>query len=332
MKRRTHTRTASLIPEIKRLRIDQTNRETHQETPLDPIKRDWQIFRGPPDYTHASLASIYASNIQVDAKSFDIGLRLTSPYQPWMSTTTSDLNPGAGVTTVYTANHAGSLGFQTQYWDFYATMYEYYSVLACRYHISIENYSPDTLWMHILEYNQTLPPANASNEDMCLWKDCKSYRLTPFAQFYSGTSGHHLETSNENVEWEPTLGPNYNTEYASYAVSRQNGAVKTVSGEYEAGGTRREIALDNSISTWTRTNTSPAYPEHLLIRVATEEASTGSLTAQGDNATRDRHIKFNVRVEVEYLVEFRQLNDAVRWPTRRDPITTVLTSQLYNVQ
>ena len=77
-----------------------TDEGRHDETEIDPIKQDWHIFRGPPDYTHTSLPAIYVNNANTIAKQFEAGIRLTSPYQPFFNTAPSDLNPDAtGQTT-----------------------------------------------------------------------------------------------------------------------------------------------------------------------------------------------------------------------------------------
>lgn len=309
-----------------------TEEGRHDETAIDPIKQDWQIFRGPPDYTHTSLPAIYVNNVNVQYKMFEAGIRLTSPYQPFFGTQQSDINSDlTGVTNVLELS--GDSGFDTQYYGFYSQLYRYYSVISCRYRVTVENYGAEAIWMHIMKYNQEKPTMLASNEDMQLWRGVKSHYLTPHAAFYdiggaSGNGGIRQETSGYNIEDTGIAGANDATYYADLAVARRNNAVIVHSDQYNAGDFRREVALDSEISTWTTVNANPSYPENLLLRFNTDEASTG---LSGDTATtRGRRIQVNLRMEVEYLCEFKELTPEVRYPARRDPIT--LTFSVTNGQ
>ena len=302
---------------VARMNLD-TNMDSgdqrHDETALDSIKNDWHIFRGPPDYTHASLAAIYVNNAQLTANLFELGIRTTSPYQPFHGTTTADINTGLGTTSVIRLS--GDAPFKTTYWDYYASLYKYYSVLSCRYRITVENNTGDNIWMHVMSNNQEKPPEDASNEDIQLWRGTQSYFMTPHAKFYSGTRAFQQETAGYNVESDAVVNPQqYNP--AGTAVARKNHAVVVHSGQYDAGEFRREVALDSEISTWTATNSNPSYPENLLIRIKADEASSSTT----DALNRDRILDVNVRMEVEYLVEFKELDSRVRYPIQRNPIT-----------
>lgn len=303
-----------------------TDEGRHDETAIDPIKRDWQIFRGPPDYTHTSLPAIYVNNVKLQNKMFEAGIRLTSPYQPFFATQVTDINPdGSGVTNVVEAT--GDAGFDTQYWGFYTQLYRYYSVLSCRYRISVDNYGSEPIWMHIMKYNQEKPPMNVSNEDMKLWRGVTSYYMTPHAAFYDtslATGGVRQETLGYNFEDTAIAGPDDTTFYGDVAVGRKNSAVIVVSDQYNAGDFQREVALDSEISTWTPVSQNPTYPENLLLRFNTDEASTGQI---GDTlTTRGRRLQLNLRMEVEYLCEFKELTPEVRYPTKRDPITLTFST------
>lgn len=298
-----------------------TDEGRHDETEIDPIKQDWHIFRGPPDYTHTSLPAIYVNNADVVAKIFEAGIRLTSPYQPFFNTASTDLNTNVtGVTTALELS--GTTSFQTQFYGFYSQLYRYYSVISCRYRITAENYGSEPIWMHIMKYNQERPPSAASNEDIQLWRGTTSRYMTPHATFYdttvAGTGGDRSHTYQYNLDTDSTIDTAVDTAAQRTPVSRKNNAVIVVSDQYNAGDFQREVALDSEISTWTTVNSNPSYPENLLIRFNTDEASTG---ATPDTTNRDRRIQVNLRMEVEYLCEFKELTPEVRYPVRRDPIT-----------
>lgn len=293
----------------------------HDETEIDPIKNDWHIFRGPPDYTHTSLPAIFVNNGNAIAKMYEAGIRLTSPYQPFFTTASSDINPGAGNTTYI--GSTGDSGFDTQYFGFYSQLYRYYSVISCRYRISVENYGAEPIWCHVMKYNQEKPPANASNADMNLWRGVTSYYMTPFAAWYDtagGTGGVHKSTLDYNIE-PGAVSAAQDSSNASSGVSRKNNAVISISGQYDAGDFRQEVALDSEINTWTSVAANPTYPENLLLRFNTEEDDTGT-----DADSRNRRIQVNLRMEVEYLCEFKELTPEVRYPVRRDPITLTFVS------
>lgn len=312
----------------------------HNETSLDPIKQDWHIFRGPPDYTHVSLPFIW------EAKQYAVGatdalnyadhtFRLTSPYDPLLSSFTTDLNPGAGVTRAsvpasYVGDTKDKYG-QAQFYEFYRAMYQYYSVIGCRYHVTVENLSAERLYVHIMNFNQELPPGAASNQDHLLWKGVHSYLSTPHAQFFNAQVANVVELNANQIEDEDDMildtnaNPAAVTNPAIWAVSRnKNSAVIQHSSQYSPGDFRREIALDDEINTWTSVDANPSYPERLLVRVKTYDDSwhpTG-----GDAVPRSKNIEFIIKVQIEYLTEFRELKYGLRYPVQRQPLTVTINS------
>ena len=103
-----HKRTIRSVPDAP-----MGDNERHDETALDVIKNDWHIFRGPPDYTHASLPAIFTNNAKVEANLLEFGIRMTSPYQPFWGNQLTDMNSGLGLSSAYELN--GTVGFLTQY-------------------------------------------------------------------------------------------------------------------------------------------------------------------------------------------------------------------------
>ena len=121
-----------------------------RETEIDKIHH---VFRGPPDYTFASLPYrrsdvYYAQNTGTRVQTY----RMTSPYDPAVkSGVNEDLNTSTGqrmYTSIYTGASAtatsitGSTesgGENTQWFKFYAQQYKYYSVLSCRWSLEVEN-------------------------------------------------------------------------------------------------------------------------------------------------------------------------------------------------
>lgn len=315
-----------------------TDDKGHNETSLDPIKQDWHIFRGPPDYTHVSLPFIWEAKRyavgSTDALNYaDHTFRLTSPYDPFLSSFNTDLNPGAGVTrgavpASYVGDTKDKYG-QAQFYEFYRGMYQYYSVIGCRYHVTVENLSAERLYVHVMNFNQELPPGSASNQDHLLWKGVTSYLSTPHAQFFNSQVSNAVELNANQIEDEDDMitdtnaNPAASTNPAVWAVSRnKNSAVIQHSSQYKPGDFRREIALDDEINTWTSVDANPSYPERLLVRVKTYDDSWHP--AAGDASDRNKNIEFIIKVQIEYLTEFRELKYGLRYPVQRQPITVTI--------
>lgn len=325
----------------KRARTGDTNvvsdDKGHNETSIDPIKQDWHIFRGPPDYTHVSLPFIWEAKryaVGSDALNYaDHTFRLTSPYDPIISSFNADLNPGTGTTrgsvpASYAGDSKDKYG-QAQFYEFYRAMYQYYSVIGCRYHVTVENLSSERLYVHIMNFNQELPPAGASNHDHLLWKGVHSYLSTPHAQFFNSQVANATELNANQIEDEDDMildvnsNPLASTNPAIWAVGRnKNSAVIQHSSQYNPGDWRREIALDDEINTWTSTDTNPSYPERLLVRVKTYDDSWHPLA--GDTVERSKNIEFIIKIHIEYLTEFKELKYGLRYPIQRQPLTVTI--------
>ena len=104
------------------------NAQGTKETPIDD---PFVVYRGPPDFTFASLPFIREEfpNL-VDYYAADWIYRLTSPYDCTHEVTTTDLNAGAGTATV--SSESESSVRTARWFDYYAGLYKYYHTVACR--------------------------------------------------------------------------------------------------------------------------------------------------------------------------------------------------------
>nr|WAQ80605.1 MAG: capsid protein [Fish-associated parvo-like hybrid virus] len=303
----------------------------YDETAIDPIKQDWHIFRGPPDFTHTSLPFLFENRIQTNLNNYDHVFRLTSPYDPMIATDLVDVNVGAGTTTFGVArSNAGDVKDkygQCQFYNFYADMYRFYSVIAVRYKVTVENLSGERMYVHVMKYNQELPPQNVSNHDMLLWKGVKSYLSTPHAMFWNDTSAQFNDYNAIQIEDDDDLNatPNPDPTATNYAVTRNGSkAVIQHSAQYTPGDFRREIVLDSEISTWTSIAANPSYPERLLIRVKAYDDNIHPTAGSATSYNKSMH--YAIKVELEYLTEFKELNPELRYPVVRDPARLTLFS------
>lgn len=305
----------------------------HQETQLDPIASGWQLSPGPPDYTHAVLPFIYERKFVFSAEGnsnvIDIGFRMTSPYDPVIEPATGvDINPGSGnqtfrpiaTETVDTRVKTGVCAF----WDYYATLYKYYSTLGCRYKIRIENLTHEKFFVHKMFINNDRPDTRASNWDMKLWRGVKSHLLTPIMRFGNQHQiwneenvGYNYEEDNDNMHaagttnatGSGTLGPVRNPIGSPMIY---------IAGEYRPGQYQREVRLDDDVEIWTSVVSNPKLPEILFLRARAYDNATPANA--GDAYNYDREISFNITVECEYLVEFKELQDSFYRPASRNPI------------
>lgn len=297
----------------------------NKETPID---NPYVVYRGPPDYTFASLPWIYEYSAQeTDRFATDYIFRMTSPYDCRLETTTTDINVGVGTANVRTESE--SLQRPARWFNYYAGIYSYYHVVSCQYHVTIENMKTEHLHAYCMFYNETQPPTGATNHDMQLWRGVKYHRLTPFAAAVNTTSNSEKADFVGDDEYDEGMGTNpnshpYETSNHIYHPGRSS---CTFSGEYRPGQFRREIRLDNDVENWTAVTTNPSLPEKLLIRLKpdNEGINDNSLTTFGDDLT------YRIKVNLNYLVEFKELKDGLRWPVERQPLTVTIAQSINTV-
>lgn len=297
----------------------------NHETELDPIKTGFEIHRGPAQYTHVSLPFVWSESVSpAVVATHDYGFRMTSPYDPFIGRVATDTNTGTGVSNAQLVqNEASDLytkqGYMTGWYRFYAQMYRYYSVLACRYKITVENNSHEPMMVHAIMMNDVSPPIQASNNDMMLWQGVKSQLVNPKMSWASSSGVTVNEIAGEDFD-DDTMGQTQNTAAGSTAyVANPNGqSICVFAGEYRPGDYDNEIHLDEQVSTWTRTNTNPTLREALLLRIKPRDSATAP--SAGNASTYGRVLSWNIRVEIEFLCEFKELDSRLRWPVNRNPL------------
>lgn len=304
----------------------------HQETQQDPIASGWQLQPGPPDYTHCVLPFIYERQYQAqtfsDFSAMDFGIRMTSPYDPILDPgSTVDLNAGAGTQNhrpILTDSETRTDKGMTAYWDFYASTYKYYSVLGCRYRIRVENLSHEKFYVHQMFINNDRPNPNASNWDMLLWRGVKSRLVTPIMRFGDTTKVWNTESNDYAVEDDDMNAAgttNASGTVTGFARNPIGSPMAVFAGEYRPGDYKREIKLDDDVEIWTPVSGNPTLPETLFLRVRAYDNATPPFGGDADNY--QRRLTFNITVECEYLVEFKELQDIFYRPASRNPIVTL---------
>lgn len=295
-----------------------------KETPLDD---PYVVYRGPPQYTFASLPYLRDEVIRdLTTYSRDHTFRMTSPLDCLVANMTTDMNTGTGTTTVTESmTDVGDVSHQYARWfNYYAGMYNYYHVVSARYTVFVENLGGKPLWVYCMFSNEQSPPRLATNQDMQLWNDVKFHYLNrPYASVLSQgeTERTDLPAGNNEIRegtGAPVNAPNFET--GNNVTSRGGSITCAFSGEYKPGDFNHEIILDDKVENWTAVGQNPKLSERLIIRVRPQSDSVGV----NDTAVYGDTLYYRIRVNINYLVEFKELKQQLRFPIQRQPITVTL--------
>lgn len=303
------------------------------ETPIDDVL---EIYRGPPTYTFASLPYWVDRTVAVNDQMYtQWAFRMTSPYDCSVGGAILDINAGAGAENVTEIKNDASdtdlgteLDQQAQWWQFYAGMYKYYHVVACKWHLTFENLSTDMLYLHSYYSNNDDRPMLASNQDMLMYNDVESHLVGAVAYAIEATG--QVETkdrlSNVNNRENSTpaeLTPNFEN---GNMVNPTNGAshILKLSGEYRTGDYTREVRLDENVENWTLVTANPKLPErhHLRIKPVWDASTSGNSAT----TITGRPVKYRYTYKVDYLVEFKELKPNLKYPVSRQPLTVLISS------
>lgn len=296
-----------------------------KETQLDPVI---DVERGFPNYQYASLP--WAGINFCDAELFtgvDIGFRMTSPYDCIIGSVKKDRNTNVSGQSndQEMKTDPNDLTVQSAQWfNWYAALYSYYSVVGCKWSILIENLSNEPVWVHQMYLNDKTPVYYATNEDMLTWPDCKSYYVEPLTKFVdeNGVKSAQLNNGWQRETGSATSGANFLT---GDGVNSGKRNTIQLSGHYAPGDKDHEIKQDSEIELWSETNQNPRLLERLFIRIKPE---TAAQRAEGDQGAVNygRKLKYKYTVKLEYLVEFKQVKDELRWPTTYTSILPTITA------
>lgn len=295
-----------------------------KETPIDD---PFNIQRGPPDYTFATLPYIHdnvnSSQLWTQTHTF----RMTSPYDCQQTRFVTDLNTGSGTAqaTYPGADSTDTVYSPARWFNLYASMYKYYHVIATRWHLTFENQSTQPLWVHYFYQNDVDRPQTATNADMLLWKDCHSHYVGPVAHaiMAGGYTERNDIATGDNEESANQFGQLANYETQNHVVSRGASNVLQISGEYRTGDFDREIRTDNLVENWTLCTTNPALPEKLQFRIRPQ----GDSININNTANYSSLLTYRFMLRIEYLVEFKELKDGLKYPISSQPATySIVTS------
>lgn len=334
-----HTRAGVSLPNLQAITMSENkagsgNESGTKETPIDDV---YEVHRGPPNYTFASLP-YHLDGLVTDNNTWsrDIVFRMTSPYDPLVTSASGDLNSLGGTNTYYSAvADAGDATVrQANYYQFYSGLYKYYHTVSCRYKVFIENYG-EPIWVYQMYGNEETPPVTASNLDIQMWPGVKTYYLSSKYQGVDATGlitndrtipskadVTQIEENDEQMDNTATVPGDLNQAGSGVSIFTNPTGTATcnISGSYQTGDFNREIRLDSDVENWTAVTANPKLPERLIIRVKpnSNRLETASTLNGGDD------MRYRIRVTIEYLVEFKELDYKLRYPVVTQPVTVVL--------
>lgn len=294
-----------------------------QETPVDPFK---YVSRGMPPTATSSLPYYQRSTITVDASNklleYDLDFRMNSIYDIVADSTNVDLNTDStGVLNVLKPTSEGG-AVQPMWRDFYKSIYKYYSVLACRWNIKVQNLSTRPIYFYTIYRNSMYPPQGVDRRYMQFWPGTRCYRIAPLAKIV--TTAGNLDADN-NAGAAPSIA-----DASENAVWGGGKDVISVGDQWYPGKINREIRDDTEAKTWIEMESRPSLIENLVFRWVPEDQGTNNRTGvQSNRGASDvhAHFKFRFELNIEYLVQFKDQVIQIKYPVTDNPL--VLTPTAY---
>lgn len=294
-----------------------------KETPVDD---PFNIQRGPPDYAFATLPYVTDRTDSSSAWMRQHTYRMTSCYDVIVPQSNDDLNVGAGTLTAASsvADSSDGSAQKARWFDLYASMYKYYHVIACRWHLTFENQSTLPVWLHQYYGNAEDRPALATNADMMLWGDTQSHYVGPAAIAITAqgyTERFDLPTG-DNVETAAASGGQVAYETSNHVQAKGPSYILQLSGEYRPGDFDREIKTDAMVENWTLTSANPLLTERLHFRIRPQADSLNTNNASNYNTL----LTYRMFLRLEYLVEFKELQPGLKYPVASQPAVFSITT------
>lgn len=181
---------------------------------------------------------------------------------------------------------AGTTTTERPQWrDYWAQLYEYYTVLGCEWKVTITN-------------EQT-----TRNADVVVGETQDSYSDTAGA-------GSNVTPDAPLGEMMAFKGTKWSTIHAPSGTDNLNGepSMMVLKGRYRPGSIKRNIVNDGDVKTWTKTTTTlPTLKDNqnfCLFQSALAVTAPGTTTSGCGN----------VQVEIKYIVQFKDLFGQARYP------------------
>lgn len=177
----------------------------------------------------------------------------------------------------YPRTLGGAAAEASQWQNWFTQMYRYYAVLGCEYTFTIFNARQNrSRGITVATYVDTYS-ANNNTQVHPTSATLAQMEHWPDVNFYNVESTGELEVVDQK---------------------------KTISGQYKCGSAFRNVENDEDVRTWTRTNVVPTYQENMTL----------AFHRSWMNDWVDQLSMGMVRVQLRYIVQFKDLITPFRWP------------------
>lgn len=176
---------------------------------------------------------------------------------------------------------------RAQWWDYYAAMYDYYTVLGCEYEVRM--YVPNT--------KRGCRAACAIQMDSYSSTSTSTGNIMPLTQYrevlhYKNINWVHLQPDNDGT------GNN----------------IKMYKGTYKPGMVKRNIINDGDVKTWTATATGGSYTLPNMNDILTLNFYRDSLAYPDSTGAPAGGVCVNMEITMKYIVQFKDLKQRLRYP------------------
>ena len=268
-------------------------------------------------------------------------VRMNSPYD--MLDMTVVANPGDGTTQISTkafyeylinpsgrtmvnsitnypaATPAGTTASERPQWlEYFAKIYDFYTVIGCEYEIIMENPIQQECWdlkevksrtISTVVYPSVLVPVRNgyyNTDAVCATQfDTYSSTATSTGNVMPQTKYREVRAF-KNIKWHPI----------------QSGKKQIIRGVYRPGDAKRNITNDGDVKTWTATGAAPSTLQEILTLnfwadpfwTCAEHVWGGTDVMDPSTTTLAARPAVNMEINLKYIVQFKDLKQQARYP------------------
>lgn len=214
-------------------------------------------------------------------------------------------NAGAGTYPKVIAT-GGNMTERPFWWEYWRKLYDYYTVLGCEYHITIRN------------------PSGPGGNEVLLGTQFDTYSGSSTGNTWPRSTILAEAFAHKQIQWKII-----NSETTGESMKNDGAAV--IHGTYKPGQNKRNIINDGDVKTWTKTN-DPTDPAQTSLRESltlmfwrAPLAYSTNTNIVGPPASITTRCGVNVEVKLKYLVQFKDLKEAARYPYTTNAVSITQT-------
>lgn len=286
------------VPEASAARVGVASGATNSVSKETPISNYPNLDYGLPE-THTTILPYrtWVSGGLLDHTSpLQLELRMNTVWDMFKSSVTTLADAGTIATKAFHTLPVGPGGVnistvtfpqtpvngateRPQWRDWYANMYQYYTVLGCKWKVTIINVNI----------------ARGATIEVATQYDSYSDTATSTGNVMPLTT--YAETKAfKNIRWDVVKSTGSETKNENSII---------ISGTYKPGTIKRNIQNDGDVKTWTAVGTSlPSLKEILTL----------NFFKGGLNYSTPANTAFNACIELDYIVQFKDLTQQGRYP------------------